>query len=137
MALRGGGVDASPGASRSALGGVDARSRLGRFGESVTAQYYEAEGFVVLDRNWRCREGELDLVLGRGRLVVFCEVKTRRGSGYGTPAEAVTRDKQRKLRASALAWLQAHRGRYETRFDVASVEVTGGVGQVELITHAF
>ena len=55
-------------------------------------RWYEAAGYAVLDRNWRCREGELDLVVARERTVVFCEVKTRRGAAFGAPFEAVTVD---------------------------------------------
>ena len=82
-----------------------------------------ARATTVLDRNWRCREGELDLVVARGRAVVFCEVKTRRGTAFGAPVEAVTLTKQRRLRTLALRWLSRapeHRAP-ELRFDVASV----------------
>jgi len=114
------------------------RQALGQFGEHLAAEFYESRGFTVLDRNWRCREGELDLVVACGRLVVFCEVKTRRGSAYGSPAEAVTRDKQRKLRTAALHWLSQRRGRCETRFDVVSVTVAADAPpRVECIANAF
>lgn len=68
---------------------MDARARLGRSGEDLAAAYYRRRGYDVLDRNYRCAGGELDLVLRRGRVVVFCEVKTRSGDRYGTPIEAV------------------------------------------------
>jgi putative endonuclease len=93
----------------------------------------------VLDRNWRCRDGELDLVVSRPRLVVFCEVKTRSSLAFGTPAEAVTRTKQRRLRALAARWLREAAGRAPdrvagaVRFDVASVMGDG----VEVIEDAF
>jgi putative endonuclease len=66
---------------------------LGRRGEDLAASYLESHGLVVLSRNWRCREGELDLVLTDGEQVVVCEVKTRAGTGFGTPAEAVDDEK--------------------------------------------
>ncbi|MFZ4584877.1 MAG: YraN family protein [Acidimicrobiia bacterium] len=113
------------------------RSLLGRRGEDAAAGFYESNGFTVLDRNWHGPEGELDLVLSRGRLVVFCEVKTRRNTAFGTPADAVTAVKQQKLRTTALRWIQEHRGRYETRFDVAAVLMDGDDARVELITNAF
>jgi putative endonuclease len=77
----------------------------------------------VVDRNWRCREGELDVVVARGSVLVFCEVKTRRSTAFGVPAEAVTVTKQRRLRTLAMRWLDAHpEARARTlRFDVASV----------------
>ena len=59
--------------------------------------WYSNAGYALLDRNWRCREGELDLVVARDRAVVFCEVKTRRGAAFGAPFEAVTLTKQRRL----------------------------------------
>jgi putative endonuclease len=88
----------------------------------MVAAWYEAAGYRILERNWRCREGELDLVVSRGRTVVFCEVKTRRSTRFGAPVEAVTAAKQRRVRTLALQWLaaQSDRGR-DLRFDVASV----------------
>lgn len=88
----------------------------------------------MCDRNWRCREGELDLVLGRGGIVVFCEVKTRTSNVYGVPASAVTPAKQRRIRHLAMRWMDEHDVRAPTlRFDVASVID----GRVEVIESAF
>ena len=85
-------------------------------------------------RNWRCREGELDLVLRYGRLFVFCEVKTRTSTAFGVPAEAVNRTKQAKLRRLAARWLEdAPLRPTEIRFDVASVLA----GQIEVLEGAF
>jgi Uncharacterised protein family UPF0102 len=69
---------------------TDERLELGRLGEALAASLLEAAGLRVVARNWRCREGEIDLVAAGPGLLVFCEVKTRRGSGYGSPAAAVT-----------------------------------------------
>jgi putative endonuclease len=100
----------------------DPRRALGQQGEDLVAAWYEAAGYRILDRNWRCRDGEIDLVLGHGRTVVFCEVKTRRSTRFGAPVEAVTATKQRRLRTLALQWLAAHSQRGgDLRFDVASV----------------
>src|SRR5262249_22931270 len=117
----------------------DPRRALGTSGEEAVARWYEQAGYDVLDRNWRVREGELDLVLRRDRTVVFCEVKTRRGTGYGLPAEAVTFPKQRRLRGLALRWLDARGVRAkELRFDVASVLVPrDGPPVIEVIEAAF
>jgi putative endonuclease len=102
-----------------------ARLALGAGGEAAAAAWYAAHGYEVLDRNWRVRgevDGELDLVVRKGRLVAFCEVKTRTSTAYGSPALAVGRDKQRRLRRLAAAWLRAHRLRADhVRFDVAAV----------------
>jgi putative endonuclease len=101
----------------------DARRTLGDAGEDLVARWYADAGYRVLDRNWRCREGELDVVVARGEVLVFCEVKTRRTTAFGIPAEAVTATKQRRLRTLAMRWLDEHPGaRARTlRFDVASV----------------
>jgi putative endonuclease len=108
--------------------------RTGARGEAIAAAWYEAHGYDVVARNWRCRDGEIDLILRRRRIVVFCEVKTRSSSAFGFPAEAVTHDKRRRLRHLAARWLdQASFRPAGIRFDVASV--LGG--QLEVIENAF
>jgi putative endonuclease len=100
-----------------------AKDGRGRYGESVAAQHLEANGFEVLDRNWRCSQGELDIVARDGAALVFVEVKTRSSTKYGEPAEAVDHRKARRLRRVAAAWLAAKRPPYyaDMRFDVLSV----------------
>ncbi|MGH9041633.1 MAG: YraN family protein [Acidimicrobiia bacterium] len=119
-----------------------ARLELGASGEELAAGWYTAAGYQVLARNWRCREGELDLIASRGGVAVFCEVKTRRGDRFGLPAEAVTPAKQRRLRRLALLWLAerpAGAPRFpDLRFDVASVVARPGADPtVEVIEAAF
>ena len=109
------------------------RRALGASGEDLAAAWYEARGYQLLDRNWRCREGELDLVLRRGRELVFCEVKTRSSAAFGVPAEAVTRTKQQRLRVLATRYLAQTRSSGRIRFDVAAVLA----GEVEVIEAAF
>lgn len=75
----------------------DGRRTLGRWGESVAATHLEAKGYQLIERNWRCRWGEIDLVLRQGETLVFVEVKTRRGSDFGTPEEGITARKAQKL----------------------------------------
>ena len=105
---------------------------VGAYGERRAVDYLTNQaGMWVVDRNWRCREGELDIVARDGDDLVFIEVKTRRGPGFGGPAEAVVPDKVRRLRRLAAAWLAAHplvarrhgdRNRCgEVRFDVVCV----------------
>ena len=111
---------------------------LGQYGEDRAQRWYLERGYVLLDRNWRCPDGELDLVLGRrdgdGSTIVFCEVKTRTNHRFGSPFEAVGRDKQRRLRQLALRWLDAHDVRVRhLRFDVAAVTS----GRIEVLTDAF
>ena len=110
------------------------RTELGAHGERIAAVFFTDAGLRLLDRNWRCREGELDLVARDDDAIVFCEVKTRRGSGFGHPVEAVTPAKQRRLRLLAQRWLAAHDEHApDLRFDVVGVLVprTGPA----LVTH--
>jgi putative endonuclease len=110
------------------------RLALGAAGEALAASWYEQHGYEVLERNWRCREGELDLVVRRGRTIVFCEVKTRSSTAFGAPAEAVTRDKRQRIRVLAAKWLEAGSIRpAQIRFDVVGVLD----GDVEVIEGAF
>ena len=104
------------------------------------AQWYSDAGYRVLDRNWRCREGELDVIVARASVLVFCEVKTRRTTAFGSPAEAVTVTKQRRIRTLAMRWLDEHpEARARTlRFDVASVLAERGTPTViDVIEAAF
>jgi putative endonuclease len=101
---------------------ADPRRALGVSGEELVAGWYTAHGYTVVDRNWRCSDGELDLVARGAQVLVFCEVKTRSSNRFGTPAEAVTPTKARRIRRLAARWLAEHRQRApEVRFDVASV----------------
>ena len=107
---------------------------LGDHGERIAAAFLTDAGLRVLDRNWRCREGELDLVARDADALVFCEVKARRGTGYGHPVEAVTPTKQRRLRTLARRWLAAHDEHApDVRFDVVGVLVRPG--RPALVTH--
>jgi putative endonuclease len=114
------------------------RQRLGARGEELAAEWYAAAGYHVVARNWRCRDGELDLVVADDADLVFCEVKTRSSHRFGLPAEAVTAAKQRRLRLLAARFLAEGpalpeaRGR-SVRFDVAAVMG----GRVEMIVAAF
>jgi putative endonuclease len=107
---------------------------LGNHGERIAAVYLTEAGLRVLDRNWRCRDGELDIVAREGDALVFCEVKTRRATGYGHPVEAVTPQKQRRLRTLAQRWLAAHDEHApELRFDVVGILVRPS--RPALVTH--
>ena len=118
----------------------DPRRRLGSIGEAAAAAWYEARGYEIVDRNWRVREGEIDLVARNGarNVIVFCEVKTRSSDRFGIPAEAVTVTKQRRLRTLAARWLAAHPGfGGEVRFDVASVTPARETPTVTVLEAAF
>jgi putative endonuclease len=84
------------------------RAVLGRRGEDAAAGYLVRLGWIVLDRNWRCPEGELDIVARDRRELVICEVKTRSGLAYGSPTEAITAAKAARLRGLAARWATAH-----------------------------
>ena len=111
------------------------RQVYGTRGEELAAAWYTERGFEVVERNWRCPSGEIDLVATRPGLVVFCEVKARTSDRYGSASEAVTPAKQRRVRRAAAAYLaSAGRGRRRAvRFDVACVE---GLS-IEVIEQAF
>jgi putative endonuclease len=112
---------------------------VGAYGERVAMRTLALAGMAILDRNWRCAEGELDLVARDAKLIVFCEVKTRRGGWFGVPIEAIDHTKVRRLRAAAARWLAAHpRERGELRFDVISVlPQRTGPPKVEHVMGAF
>src|SRR5580700_1814283 len=123
-------VENTSGVARSVSGGrsgADRRRALGQRGEGAAARWYAGAGYAVVARNWRCSEGEIDLVAvdAAGAVVVFCEVKTRSSSAFGTPEESVTAVKQRRLRRLAARWLSEQggsgRSMRSVRFDVAAV----------------
>jgi putative endonuclease len=102
---------------------VRAKDAVGAYGEAVAVRRLEDAGYTVLDRNWRCRAGELDVVAVRGGVVVFVEVKCRRSFAFGGPASGVTPAKAERVRALAALWLDAHGlAEAEVRFDVVAVE---------------
>ena len=118
---------------------MDARTATGMHGQDAAEARYVAFGYRVLARNWRCRIGELDLVLVRGSTLVLCEVKTRRGARFGVGFEAVDARKQAKIRAVAEAYLLVSGLQPRSiRFDVASVALRlNGSTSVEIFEDAF
>jgi len=100
---------------------VNPKDVLGRQGEQFAAEYLQRAGYRILDRNWRCADGEIDIVAAERRTLVVCEVKTRSGTRYGTPLEAITRQKRNRLRRLAVRWVIAH----GLLFDEVRVDVIG------------
>ena len=117
-----------------------ARRAVGAYGERCAVRHLTATGLRVLARNWRTEQGEIDIIARDGEVLAFCEVKTRRGNAFGTPAEAVVPTKARRLRRLAAQWLTDHpeAGTREVRFDVIAVyPQPNGAARVEHLKGAF
>ncbi len=132
----GGRMPAAPGGTLAAMADKQA---LGAYGEKLAAQYLRESGMEIVARNWRCRYGELDLIVQDPQITAFVEVKTRSGLGFGVPAESVTFSKQQRIRRLALLWLAEQEGPWRRiRFDVVSVLVPRGHRPViDHLTAAF
>ncbi|HET7735435.1 MAG TPA: YraN family protein [Nocardioidaceae bacterium] len=115
---------------------AETRTQLGRYGEACAARHLTChEGMVVLDRNWRCELGEIDLVLRDGDVLVVCEVKTRSSERFGSTIEAVTEVKAARLRVLAQRWCETRGLRPEhLRIDVVGVLLDGQ--RIVRIDHA-
>lgn len=116
-----------------------AKDAVGAYGERVAVRHLQQEGLRILATNWRCREGELDIVAADGDVLVVCEVKTRSSRAYGVPAEAVVGAKAARIRRLSASWLAEHgSGWRDIRFDVVSVvRSRRGAAEVEHLTGAF
>jgi putative endonuclease len=98
------------------------RRTLGNLGEDFAAEVLQAQGYTILERNYRCKSGEIDLIAAKDGVIHFVEVKTRRSTAFGHPAESVTWEKQAKLRRAAQAYIQSHYRR-EPRQSFQVVEI--------------
>lgn len=114
---------------------------LGRWGEALAAEMLRKKGYTIRCCNWKCRFGELDLVVEDAHYLCFVEVKLRKSPAYGTAGEAVGWDKQRKLRATAQLYLQRYPTHRQPRFDVVTIEAPQGMDtkapRVHHIPNAF
>ena len=111
------------------------RRDLGAFGERVAAAHLEAKGYRIRERNFRTREGEIDIVAERGGVLVFVEVRTRRGDALGSPAESVTAAKATHILAAAQAYAQARQDcPADQRIDVIAVSLAPD-GRVLALDH--
>jgi putative endonuclease len=116
------------------------RRRLGQFGERVAAAHLEAEGYRIVERNFRCREGEIDIIVVKARSLVFVEVRTRRGSAMGGAADSLTPLKGARITAAAEAYCQRRLDLpEERRIDVITIDLSpeGRVLRLEHIESAF
>jgi putative endonuclease len=111
---------------------------LGREGERIAERFLIKKGYKLVERNYRCAAGELDLIVLDRRVIVFVEVKMRTGSGYGTPLDAVEFRKQRKMIQAAQFFLNAKKlSQRDARFDVVGISWLGGEPAVEHVENAF
>jgi putative endonuclease len=117
---------------------IEPRHAVGKAGEEAAVQYLRQHGYHILERNYRCRFGEIDLIARDGSMLAFVEVKTRRSQKYGPAAAAVTLQKQRHLIKASQAYL-IHRKKADElcRFDVVTVELDAQQPHIELIKDAF
>ena len=116
----------------------DTRQSLGKEGEELAEQYLKKKGYTIVERNYRCLVGEVDLIALDRRIVVFVEVKTRTGHGFGMPAEAVERKKQQKMVQTAQFFISSKRlHQRDARFDVVAISWLGRKPVIEHIENAF
>jgi putative endonuclease len=111
---------------------------VGRAGEEAAVRYLNQQGYRILERNYRCRFGEIDLIARDGKTLAFIEVKTRRSQKFGPAAAAVTLEKQRHLIRTAQIYLsQTGQAHALCRFDVVTVDIAEQRPRIELIRDAF
>lgn len=116
-----------------------AKDALGRRGEEIAARYLASRGLAIVERNWRCPQGEIDLIARDGGELVFVEVKTRSSVAFGHPLESITPVKLARLRRLAAAWCDAHPGGHDTiRIDaIAVIAPRAGAVEVEHLERVF
>ncbi len=116
-----------------------AKDDLGRRGEKLAADHLVASGFEIVERNWRCSQGEIDIVATKDAELVFVEVKTRSSLAFGHPLEAITVAKLARLRRLAAAWCEAHPGdQFAIRIDaIAILAPTRGLVEIEHLERVF
>jgi len=116
----------------------NAKQVLGKEGERIAEQYLKRKGYKVVERNYRCAAGEVDLIVLDRRVIVFVEVKTRTGHGFGTPLEAIQPRKQRKMMQAAQFFLsQKKLHQRDARFDVVGISWPGREPVIEHVENAF
>jgi len=117
----------------------NSKRALGIRGEDLAVRYLKKKGYKIIERNYRCQWGEIDLIAHHKGTLIFVEIKSRSSSGFGLPQDAVDRFKQEKLIQAAKAYMAEHYV-YETipaRFDVVAVRLTPSGPEMELIKNAF
>jgi putative endonuclease len=116
---------------------MDKRKQTGRQGEEIAALYLAQKGYQIIQRNWRCPLGELDIIMRDGPTLVFVEVRTRRGQRFGLAEESITPAKQKRLIELAQSYLQETAAQHQAwRIDVAAVQLGSGSPQINHIENA-
>lgn len=114
------------------------KQRTGRHGEELAVRHLRRKGYKIIERNFRTRRGEIDIIARHRGVLVFIEVKARKSMRYGDPKFAVTKDKQRKISMVALEYLKQHDGlQTRARFDVVTVQSSEDAPKIEVIANAF
>jgi putative endonuclease len=117
---------------------VEPRHAIGKAGEDAAVQYLRRQGYHIVERNYRCRFGEIDLIARDGMTLAFIEVKTRRSQSLGPAAASVTLEKQRHLiKAAQLYLTQTGQTRALCRFDVVTIDLNAPTARIQLIRNAF
>jgi len=115
------------------------RKKLGQIGEKLAADFLKKRGYKVMERNYRTRGGEIDIVARHGSTLVFVEVRTKSGPGFGTPEESITAAKRSRMVECGMAYLQSHeQSAADWRIDVVAIEMgpSGKPSRVEVIPNA-
>jgi putative endonuclease len=121
------------------IGNIMKRKELGDVGEKLARDFLKKKGYKVRETNFRCREGEIDIIAQKKDCLVFVEVRTRTSSGFGSPEESVTYAKKDKLIASTLNYLNSHKNLPQSwRIDFVAVELdqNGKAKRIEIIENA-
>lgn len=116
---------------------MDVRHLFGSAGESAAAAYLKKKRYKIVERNFSCRFGEIDIIARQGQYIVFAEVKTRKNENFAMAREFVTRSKQERIIKSAMLWLQQNDVDLQPRFDVIEVIGEGRQRRIQHIENAF
>ena len=116
---------------------MNTKIQEGKRGENLAYEHLKGQGLILIERNYRCRTGELDLVMRDGAQMVFVEVRYRRNARYGSPAETITKTKQKRLIRAAAFYLQSRRIDAPCRFDVVAITQHGSNCILQWIRDAF
>jgi len=117
---------------------TNTRIDIGKRGETLAISFLKKNGYRIIESNFRCRYGEIDIVAQDGKTVAFIEVKTKTSNRFGSPTQAIDSRKQRQVSKTALAYISQKRlTNYSARFDVVGINIKGSNSEIELIKNAF